>query len=358
MGKHVMTIAVAAVIAAILLLYLVCFQVREAEIAIVTTFGKAEAGDVKVEPGLYWKWPWPVQKVYRLDGRLHVFEGTFEELLTKDKRNLSVTACAGWRIATGSRKAPLRFLESLGTVETAEAALAALVRNQKSSVIAQYNLADLIHAHGENEAKERLDKFKEAEGLLIKEVRKVAAEEYGIEVQFARIKRLTLPSSVTTKVFERMRKEREREVKKLRGQGEGKANAIRNRAKNKRAQILAKARADARRIRAEGEKKAAEFLRFLAAKPELALFLRQVDALQNLKERTTYILDSTTPPYNLLTQGYKDKGDGPPALTKDLLARRLAIKSELALVEKLIKTKAEPQRAKAGSKTNPKPESK
>ena len=303
MGKHIMTIAVALIIAAILLMYLVCFQVREAEIAIVTTFGKAESEDVKTDPGLYWKWPWPVQKVYRLDGRLHVFEGTFEELLTKDGRNLTITACAGWRIKTGAdKRAPLRFLESLGTVEAAEAALASLVRNQKSAVLGQYDLKNLVSV------KEDEMKFDDVEKELIRDVRKLAGEKYGVDVVFARIKRLSMPTSVTAKVFERMKKEREREVEVYRGEGEGRANDIKNRAENARKRIVARADAEARLKRAEGEREAAEYLAVLAQNPELALFLRQVDALRKLKERTTYVLDANTPPYNLLQQGHASGG--------------------------------------------------
>ena len=48
---------------------------------LVTTFGKATRPIV--EPGLYTKWPWPVQKVTKLDKRMQTLEGKFEETLRK-----------------------------------------------------------------------------------------------------------------------------------------------------------------------------------------------------------------------------------------------------------------------------------
>ncbi|MGH8694757.1 MAG: hypothetical protein ACREVM_11080, partial [Burkholderiales bacterium] len=53
-----------------------------------------------VEPNLYFKWPWPVQKVYKFDQRIQTFEDEdkFTEDLTFDGNNLNTMVYVGWRI--------------------------------------------------------------------------------------------------------------------------------------------------------------------------------------------------------------------------------------------------------------------
>jgi len=63
------------------------FQVRQNEVAFLTTFGKAS--DEVVKPGLRFKLPWPIQKVHRFDARLQNFEGKFEQ-------TQSMSAGASW----------------------------------------------------------------------------------------------------------------------------------------------------------------------------------------------------------------------------------------------------------------------
>jgi len=301
MRRHTTTIAVAVVIAVVMLLYMTGFQVRETDIAVVTTFEKPTR--VVDTPGLRWKWPRPVQSVYMLDGRLHVFEGTFEELLTKDKRNLLVTACVGWRISrtkdSQGKAGALRFLERVGTLDPedqirkAEEFLEARVRNVKTGLIGRYDLKDFISIEE--------TRFDEVERGLIEPIRKKALEELGVEVALVRIKRMALPQEVTAQVFSRMKQEREQEADAYRGEGIGEAQQIQADADAARTKILARAESDAQRIRAEGEAEAAKYLAVLARNPKLHLFLRMVDTLEKVKQRTTYLVDpAVTPPWTLL----------------------------------------------------------
>src|SRR5690554_2473815 len=93
--KHVFTIAVAAVILCVLLVYSLFFQVRESEVAVVSTFG--EPREPIDQPGLYFKWPRPIQEVQVFDGRLQIFEGVGHQTLTFDDRPLVISEGVGWR---------------------------------------------------------------------------------------------------------------------------------------------------------------------------------------------------------------------------------------------------------------------
>jgi len=128
------------------------------------------------------------------------------------------------------------------------------------------------------------------------------ASGYGIEIKFLGIKKLGLPESVTQLVFERMQSERKLQEEKIKAEGESAASLIRSAANRESAKLLAKADAEASRIRGEGELEAAKAWQVFQKNPELANFLLQIKALEQfLKERTTLILDQTTPPLNLLS---------------------------------------------------------
>jgi membrane protease subunit HflC len=96
-SKSKLTLVIGGIIIVIFVLLLFVFQVRTTEIAVVTTFGKPTRSID--EPGANFKWPWPIQKVYRFDKRIHSFEDKFEETLTGDNFNLLVMVYVGWGVS-------------------------------------------------------------------------------------------------------------------------------------------------------------------------------------------------------------------------------------------------------------------
>src|SRR5690554_6007847 len=92
--------------AAVLLISTLTFQVQQYENAILILLGKPVR--VIQEPGLYFRYPWPLSSVERLDKRLDVFEIRTSETLTKDKRNVVLPFFVAWKIEN-----PLRYLESI-----------------------------------------------------------------------------------------------------------------------------------------------------------------------------------------------------------------------------------------------------
>jgi membrane protease subunit HflC len=269
---------------------LFCFQVRNTEVAVVTTFGRYSR-DI-TEPGLYFRLPVSIQSVYRFDNRLQNFERKFEESTTRDARNLLVTMYVGWRIESARK-----FLELFGgDMAKAENTLEGLVRNAKNAVIGRYVFSDLISPDP------NAVKFDQFEADVLKEIAGPASEKYGIKIELVGVKQLGLPEAITGKVFERMRAERDRLVKQYQGEGNARAQEIRSEADRKRDEVLAKARADALRIMGEADAQASKELAILEKNPGLAVFLYQVNALkESLRERTTLFLDQKTAPFNLLS---------------------------------------------------------
>ena len=91
MKRNLLTLITAAVLVVIFVLLLFVFQVRQSEIAVVTTFGKPTS---IAEPGPHLKWPWPIQKVYKFDARIQNFQDKFSENLTTDSITL-LTSVSG-----------------------------------------------------------------------------------------------------------------------------------------------------------------------------------------------------------------------------------------------------------------------
>ncbi len=97
MKRNVLTVVIGAVLIVIFALLLFVFQVRQSEVAVVTTFGKPVQNIT--EPGAYFKWPWPIQKVYKFDQRVQNFEDKYSENLTADQINLLTSVYVGWKIS-------------------------------------------------------------------------------------------------------------------------------------------------------------------------------------------------------------------------------------------------------------------
>lgn len=290
MRKNRLTLVVGVILVFVFILLLFTFQVRQTEVVMVTTFDRPTRP--VTEPGLKFKWPYPIQKVYRFDKRTQNFEDDFEETLTGDNYNLLAMVYVGWTVADVEL-----FFRSFpqATPRAAEPALKGLIRSAKNAVVGKHKFADFIST----DAKQL--KFVEIEKEILDYVQKEAAQKYGIGINFLGIKKLGLPESVTQKVFDRMTAERQREVDRLKAQGEAEAMRIRSAADRDRDKILAGAEREASAIRSEGDAEAAKSFEVFKDHPELAVFLLKLNALEaSLKDRSTLILDERTPPFDLL----------------------------------------------------------
>jgi len=291
MKRSPLTIAIGAVLIVIFGLLLFMYQVRKSEVAVVTVFGKIDR--VKTEPGPGLRWPWPIENVYKLDQRIQNFEGKFDEITLPDQNIILLTACIGWRIEDPKEFFP-KFLN--GSIFQAERTLEGLVRTATTEVAGQHAFPDFVSAD------ERQMKYNQIESEILEKVeRQVRDRHYGLDVKFVNIKQIGLPESVSQNVFDRMTAERQSRITRITSDGEEQATKIKAEADRNAAVLLADADARAFQLRSEGEAEMIKSLQVLQQNPALATFNMQIDALQQLlKEKSTLILDQTTPPLNLL----------------------------------------------------------
>jgi membrane protease subunit HflC len=198
----------------------------------------------------------------------------------------------GWSV-----KDPRVFLERLGgDASAAEQKLEGLLRDAKNSVVGQHPLGDFISTN------EKDLKFDLIEKEMLTAIQAKAADaSYGLEISLLGIKQLGLPESITTKVFDRMKAEREQLAAQFKGEAAAEDLRIRSEANRQRDSLLADAERQATIIKGQADAAVADQLKTFETNPELAVFLLKLNAVESsLKERSTLVLDPRTPPFDLL----------------------------------------------------------
>jgi len=273
-------------------LYLISFQVRETESCLVTTFGKATPEDEIIEPGLYFKWPFPIQQVHKFDSRMRVFETESEETRTAGGEPIIVSTYVVWKIAR-----PLEFFNAIKTVTKAEnELLRSRVRNVQNNAIGRHYFSEFVNSNQDE------IQFKEIQDEMLADLQKAVADaKFGVDIKTVGIKQLKVSKDVSTAVFDRMKAERARIAKRIESEGEGEAIRIRTEAKSKSDELIAAAEARAKRIRGKGDAEAAKHYEKLEANVELAMLLRDLESLQkSLESRATLVIPTDAAPFNLL----------------------------------------------------------
>ena len=290
--KHWPPMVLGVVVAVILLIAVFSYQLNQTESAVVTTFGSPAA---VTDPGLHFRWPFPFQKIYKFDHRIRCFEGgsgKIEETMTADGQNILVGIFINYRIS-----AVEKFFRTLEDMTKAEERLNSLMRSAKNATFGQYKFSQVINT------KPELMKLNEIQDRIKAALEKDTAE-YGIEIVSVGINTINVPERITDKVFDRMIEDRKLVADRYLAEGTVRASEIRNDADQKKAVMLAKAEAEAREIRAQGDAEAATFYAVFQENPELAEFLRKLDSLRLImRNQTTLVLDTNVAPFDLLKPG-------------------------------------------------------
>ena len=282
MIKNRLTVMVAVLIVAILLAYMFAYQVRYDQVAVLTTFDKANDEAIKRE-GLYFKLPWPIQKVRVYSTRLRLLEHRLEQVSTHDGKSVVIQTYLAWRIDD-----PLAFFVKLQNTDAAHDKLAPLLSEEISGTIGRYAMDQLVNT---NRDQVKLAAI-ESEALAGLE-RRLALLGYGIQARQVGVRRLVLPQENTQQVFETMRQTRQRLASNARVSGQAQADAIVSQANSARDRILAFAQRRAEAIRAQGDKEAAGYYSAFQQEEALAIFLRRIQTLERvLPHHTTFILDA------------------------------------------------------------------
>ncbi len=283
------TILLGVIVGVIFLLAIFTYQVEESEQALVLTFGKPTA---ITGPGLHFRWSLPVQEIVKYDVRKRYFPGTtgkLEETTTKDKQQ--VVAGIGVFYQIQDVKA---FRQAAKSIEDMEDFLSAEMSNAKKSVIGRYDYQQLINADSKKM------QLQQVQQDILDLLRPKMMEMYGVDVFQVDIVSFGVPEKTADAIAETMRQQRETLATETRAKGAAEAEIIKINAEKAQKDAITKAEADAKRLRAEGDAKAAESYKVFTEDPALAAFLQKLDALKKtLGTQTTLILHTGNAPFDI-----------------------------------------------------------
>src|SRR5262245_60845748 len=248
------------------------FTVQQTEQALVVRLGRPVA--VVSEPGLNFKAPF-IDTVISIDKRILDLENPSQEVIASDQKRLVVDAFARYRI-----KNPLRFYQSIGTIQAANIQLTTLLNAALRRVLGEATFINVVRD--------------EREGLMtrIREQLDREADQYGIQVVDVRIRRADLPEANSQAVYQRMQTERQREAAEFRAQGGQKAQEIRSRADREATVIVAEANSTAEQVRGVGDAERNRlFAEAYGRDPDFFAFYRSMSAYaQGLRAHETRFL--------------------------------------------------------------------
>ncbi|HKM62047.1 MAG TPA: protease modulator HflC [Acidisphaera sp.] len=238
------------------------YEVPEAQEALVVRFGRPVS--VQTEPGLWMKLPF-VDTVTLFDMRLLALEPPTEPVTLGDQKRIVVDSYTQFRIAD-----PLRFDQSVRTLEQARSQLSQIVGASMHRVLGQVSLPDLLSPQRD---------------AIIGKVRQLVADQakaLGIEVVDVGIRRAELPTETSQAIYDRMTSERQREAKELRAQGFEWAQEIKSKADRERAVTLADADLKGRITRNEGDAEASRlFAAAFGRDPKFFAFYRAMQSYRH-----------------------------------------------------------------------------
>jgi membrane protease subunit HflC len=226
-------VALFVLLVAIVVGYSSMFTVSETQQVLLVRLG--EPVRVVTTPGLNFKVPF-IDTVISIDKRILDLENPAQEVIASDQKRLVVDAFARYRI-----KDPLRFYQTVGSIQAANIQLTTLLNASLRRVLGEVTFINVV---------------RDERDVLMSRIQKQLDREtasYGISVVDVRIRRADLPEQNSQAVYQRMQTERQREAAEFRAQGGQKAQEIRSRADREATVIIADANSQAEQVRGEGD---------------------------------------------------------------------------------------------------------
>jgi modulator of FtsH protease HflC len=233
MMKGITGLIAVLVAIAVVVTYGALFTVHQNQQALVLRLG--EPVKILTEPGLQYKYPF-VDSVVYIDKRILDLENPAQEVIASDQKRLVVDAFARYKIFD-----PLKFYQSLGTVDGANSRLTSILNSALRRVLGEASFIQVVRDERE---------------VLMSRIREQVNREgmnFGINIVDVRIRRADLPDANSQAVFQRMQTERQREAAEIRAGGNQLAQTIRARADRDVTVTVAEATSHGEQTRGEGD---------------------------------------------------------------------------------------------------------
>ena len=208
------------------------YIINEKEQVIITQFGKP-IGDAKTEAGLEFKIPL-IHTVIKFDKRILEWDGSANEIPTKDNKYIFIDTFARWSISN-----PLQFYKSARNEMLAQSRLDDIIDGAVRDEISNRFMSEIVRSTdremgvydsdiegGSDEVIKEGARKSIIESILLSVESKLNELNIGISIVDFQIKRMSYNRQVQDKLFNRMISEQNMIAEKYRAQGQGSKQEI------------------------------------------------------------------------------------------------------------------------------------
>jgi membrane protease subunit HflC len=263
MGSRILGILV-VVLALIVLISSATFVVGEQEMAVRVRLSQIKGA--KFDPGLQFKIPF-MDRVVKFDKRVLTRKFDGEQFLTNESQGLTIDYYIKWRIFDAEQ---FYQATSGGDEGRAEMLVGETIQDGIKNAVAGRTLAEIV-----------ISDRNELTGEFMKNATE-RLQKLGIQLVDVRVQRIDLQEEVATSVYESMKRTFEGIARTRRGEGDRESQIVKAEAERKKTELIARALADAQRIRGEGDATAAAiYATAYNRNPEFYSFYRSLQAYKN-----------------------------------------------------------------------------
>jgi membrane protease subunit HflC len=251
-------------------------------------------------PGLHFKLP-IIQSANVFEKRFLEWDGSPNQMPTKDKRFIWVDMYARWRITD-----PLKFFQRLRDERGAQSRLDDILDGETRNAVASYDLIELVRSS--NRPADTIPIESEEERIVLEQIAKgrraIAASilaaaqartlDLGIEVLDIRLKRINYVDEVAKDVYARMIAERRRIAERFRSEGEGEAARIQGERQRDLQRIQSEAYRQAQELRGKADAEAtAIYAEAYGRDPDFYAFFKSLETYERVIDGKTYFILGT-----------------------------------------------------------------
>lgn len=279
------------------------YIIQEGEQVVITEFGRP-VGEPIVDAGLQIKTPF-IQQVHRFEKRIMEWDGSPNQIPTKDKRFIWLDTTARWQI-----KDALIFYQALGTEVLAQSRLDDIIDSAARDLVTAHMLIEVVRnsnrvleldaetlGEEEGQTKEQLEEIQIGREEITQKILEKAREtvlRFGIELVDVRIKRINYVDEVRQKVFDQMISERQRISEKYKSEGAGEAANIMGQKQKELERIQSEAYKEAEQIKGAADAQAIQIYADAHGKdPEFFAFLQTLETYRKSTNESTKLILTT-----------------------------------------------------------------
>jgi len=284
------------------------FVINEKEQAIITQFGKP-VGSTIVDAGLKFKMPF-IHTVLRFDKRILEWDGSVNEIPTKDNKYILIDTFAKWKISDA-----LEFYKSAKNEFIAQSRLDDIIDGAVRDEIANRSMSEIVKSSdrvmdvddsGYSDNRDDVQEEFVTNGARLEIIGAILSNvddklnelNMGIEIVDVQIKRVSYNKQVQNKLFNRMISEQSMIAEKYRAQGQGSKQEILGRQIQKEKEVKSNAYLTAQNIMGKADAEATEIYALsYGQSPEFYNYFKTLETYKNTLDSSTFFILSTDNKY-------------------------------------------------------------